>query len=252
MLVDTHAHLDAFSPQEVKEVVKRAFQAGVEQIVAVGCDITTSQSAVDLALAYKEVYATVGVHPHEAESFGQTTFQSLRTLVKAEKVVGVGECGLDFYRHHSSVKKQLAAFERQIELAIELDLPLIVHCRNAFKETLTLLQKARLGTFVMHCFSGSLELAHQFLKLGAFISLAGPVTFKNTRKSVEVAQKIQIEKLLVETDTPYLTPHPYRGKRNEPALLPLIARKIAETRGMSFEAVARATTENAKQVFGLD
>lgn len=251
MLVDTHAHLDAFSLQEVKEVIERAVQAGVEWIVAVGCDMLTGQLAIDLARDYRGIFATVGLHPHQAENFDRTTFQSLKRLARAEKVVGVGECGLDFYRHHSSVKKQLAAFEKQIELALELDLPLIVHCRDAFEETLTLLQKAKLDKLVIHCFSGSIELARQFIKLGAYISLAGPVTFKNAKKSVEVAQRVQIEKLLIETDAPYLTPYPYRGKRNEPAFLPLIARKIAKIRGISLETVAKATTENANRVFGM-
>lgn len=254
MLVDTHAHLS--DPQlalDIDSVVERARQAGVATIVNVGDNIERSSLAIAQAEKYSGMWAAVAIHPHEAESLSDESLEQLRAMAQHPKVVAIGEIGLDYYYDAPSHEIQKAAFRRQIELARELGLPIIVHDREAHADTLSILKEAASEgvTGVLHCFSGSYELAMQFIDLGFYISIAGTVTFKNARRPVEVASRIPCERLLIETDCPYLAPVPFRGKRNEPAYVRCTAQKIAELRGMTLEQLAQVTSENASRLFGF-
>ena len=255
MLIDTHAHLnDEIFAKDLKEVVARAREAGVKTIVNVGYDLPSSHKAVDIAGKYELCYAAVGVHPHDAETVTVTTYDELQRLLKMPKVVAIGEIGLDYYRDLSPRDRQQQVFREQISLAKENKMPITIHDRDAHGDILNILKEEQAGEFggILHCFSGSWEMAKVCMKLGFHISLAGPVTFKNARRLQEIAVKIPLDRLLVETDCPYLTPEPYRGKRNEPAYVADIAKFIAALRNMSFEELAGITTANAKEVFGLD
>jgi len=254
MLVDSHAHLN--DPQlagELSEVVERARQAGVMHIINVGDTVDGSRFAIDQAEQHSCVWAAVAVHPHEAASLDDHAAEQLREMSKNNKVVAIGEIGLDYYYENCDREVQKRAFERQIELALEVGLPIIVHSRDAHADVLSILKEAasRGVTGVLHCYSGSLELAMEFIDLGFFISIAGPVTFKNAKRPVEVASRIPLDRLLIETDCPYLAPVPVRGKRNEPAYVRYTAEKIAELRGVTLEELAEATTKNAARLFGI-
>lgn len=253
VLVDTHAHLD--DPQfehDLEETIRRAVAAGVHFIITVGTNITSSKSAVAIAEAYEGVFAAVGVHPHEAKETDKRTWEELRQLAKHPRVIAIGEIGLDFYRNLSPAPDQRRAFRAQLRMAKELGLPIIVHDRDAHREVLEMLQADGAGLQgVMHCFSGSLETAQEAIQMGFYISTAGSVTFPNAIRLREVIARVPLERLLVETDCPYLAPMPYRGRRNEPVYLRLIATKVAETRGISFQSIAQATTVNARRLFGF-
>ncbi len=254
MLIDTHAHLDLEEfAADFPEVLERAKENGVGWIVNIGYDLESSRRAVALARQFPQFYAAIGVHPHEAEGADEATWPVLTDLASEPKAVAVGEIGLDYYRDLSPRPRQQAVFRRQIALARELGRPVIIHDRDAHQDTLTILKEERAGELggVMHCFSGSWETAKECLKLGFYISIAGPVTFRNAPKVQEVAQKAPLDRLLVETDSPYLAPDPYRGKRNESAYVRLVAEKIASLRGIGFEQVAEATTANARRLFGI-
>jgi len=253
MLIDSHAHLDFSQFQSDRdEVIARAVDAGVTQIINVGTDLASSEASVSLAQRYPSVYATVGIHPHDAKTLTSEALNRLVQLASDEKVVAIGEIGLDFYRNLSPRHQQREAFRQQIRLAIELDMPVVVHDREAHAEVLKILQEEqahRVGG-VLHCFSGDLEMARGGLEMGFLISFAGPITYSGEKKQA-VAAQIPLERILVETDCPFLTPVPHRGRRNEPAYVRYVAEKIAEIRGISFEEVAEATSENARRVFGF-
>ncbi|HSR34189.1 MAG TPA: TatD family hydrolase [Anaerolineae bacterium] len=260
-LVDTHAHLDfAKFDADRPAVIERAKAAGVTTIINVGADLASSQRAVELAEQYDVVYAAVGVHPHDALKLDGAALGELRELAKQPKVVALGEIGLDFYRDLSPRDVQRRAFQAQLAWAAKLGRPVIVHDRDAHDEIMEILDDwaaalsnsplaGRLG--VLHTFSGDLSMAERAMDLGFYISISGPVTYKNARELPEIVQALPLERLLVETDCPFLTPHPYRGKRNEPAYVRLVAERIAELRGMSFDALALATTANARRLFEL-
>lgn len=255
MIFDSHAHLDDERfDGERDRIIARAKESGIELILNPGADLNTSLRAVNLAEKYEMIYAAVGVHPHDVKDMDEDTIQVLRALSNKEKVVAIGEIGLDFYYDHSPRELQRKWFRRQIELAKEVNLPMIIHDRDAHEETFKILKEYDAGTLgcVMHCYASSVEMAREYIKMGVYISLAGPVTFNNARKTYEVAKEIPLEWLLVETDSPYLTPVPYRGKRNEPAYVKLVAEKIAEAKGITLEEVARQTTLNAKKLFKID
>lgn len=253
ILIDTHAHLDDRRfEHDLEAVIRRAAGAGVSTILTVGADIASSRGAIAIAEAHKGVFAAVGVHPHEAKETDERTWRELRQLAKNPRVIAIGEIGLDFYHNLSPAPDQRRAFRAQLEVAHELGLPIIVHDRDAHREVLDILQVDGAGLRgVMHCFSGSLEMAQQAIKMGFYISTAGSVTFPNAVRLREVIAGVPLERLLVETDSPYLAPMPYRGRRNEPAYLGLIAAKVAETRGVSLQTIAQATTANARCLFGL-
>lgn len=254
MLFDSHAHLDDSRFDEDRDaVIKRAKEKGVQYILNPGADLNTSINAVSLAEEYDMIYAAVGVHPHDVKDMDEATLGIIKSFTSKEKVVAIGEIGLDFHYDHSPREDQRKWFRRQIELAKEVKLPIIVHDREAHGEVFDILKEYKAGEFgcVMHCYSSSLELAREYVKRGIYISLAGPVTFKNAAKTYEVAKEIPLEWLLVETDCPYLAPIPYRGKRNEPAYVRQVAEKIAEAKGISFEKVAQQTNENARRLFNI-
>ena len=254
MFFDSHAHLDDLKYNDDRnEMLKRARENGVSYIVNVGYDLPSSKRSVALAEQYDFIYAAVGIHPHDAEAEGAKGIEELALLASNPKVVAIGEMGLDYYRDLSPREIQKDMFRKQIGLALELKKPIIVHDREAHGDVMDILKEenARLAGGVLHCFSGSLEMARECLKMGFYISIAGPVTFNNARKLQEVAADVPMDRLLIETDAPYLTPEPNRGKRNESAFVVNVARKIAELKNITIEEVAAATTANAKKFFNI-
>ncbi|NMA01906.1 MAG: TatD family hydrolase [Clostridia bacterium] len=254
MLFDTHAHIEdkSFLGEE-DQVIKRAQEAGVSLILTIGYNYRHSIKAIELANKYDMVYATVGLHPHDAKYADQTFWDNLRKMADNPKVVALGEMGLDYYRDRSPRDIQREVFRTQINLARELKKPIVIHDRDAHQDVLDIIKEEKVNEIggVFHAYSGSWEMAKIVLDLGLYIAIGGPVTFKNARKVLEVAEKVPLDRLVLETDCPYLTPHPYRGKRNEPAYVKLVAEKIAEIRGISFEEVAHATKANGMRLFGI-
>ncbi|WZL73441.1 TatD family hydrolase [Clostridiaceae bacterium 35-E11] len=254
MLFDSHAHLDdARFDKDREQILKNAKENGITYIMNPGADFETSVKAVELASQYDMVYAAVGVHPHDAKDMDEMTLALLKGLAKKPKVKAIGEIGLDYHYDHSPRDIQKEWFKRQIQLAKTIALPIIIHDREANEDVMRILKKEKAFDtgVVLHCYSGSAELAKQYTKLGAYISIAGPLTYKNARKTVEVVDTIPLEYLFIETDSPYLTPMPHRGKRNEMAYVRYVAEKIAEIKKCSLEEVAYQTTENAKRFFRI-
>jgi len=253
MLTDSHAHLD-FSQfkNDREDVIARALDAGVTTMLNVGTDLASSEASVALAHRHLSIYAAVGIHPHDAKTLTPKVLGRLSELATDEKVVAIGEIGLDYYRNLSPMDQQRMAFRQQIRLAIKLDMPIVVHDRDAHADVLKILQEegAQRVRGVLHCFSGSLDMALKGLEMGFLISFAGPITYGGGKKQ-EIARKISLDKILVETDCPFLTPVPHRGKRNEPAYVRHVAEKIAGIRGISFDEVAEATSRNAARLFRL-
>ncbi|MBU1119339.1 TatD family hydrolase [Patescibacteria group bacterium] len=272
-LIDTHAHLEFKDfDNDREEVIKRAFDASVTKIITVGCDFLSHKKATDIAQKYNGVYACVGFHPDEVDRVGGNIngmevddYKSVQEKVKAHlssaleessKIVAIGECGLDYSRlkkgkEGDSKKKQEILFRAQIEYANEVKLPLIIHVRDAEDDAFTILKDYPETKGVLHCFGGSTEHAKQFLDMGFLISFTGIVTFKNADVVREVVKIVPLEKMMVETDCPFLAPEPHRGKRNEPAYVVEVARKIAEVKNVSFEQVSETTTKNAITFFNL-
>ncbi len=258
MLIDTHAHLDdARYDGDREAVIARAREAGIEALVTIGCDLATSRAAVGLADKYPFIYATVGVHPHEVKRIGDSWYEELRQLATHPKVVGYGEIGLDYHYDYSPREVQRERFREQIGLARELRLPVVIHTREAQEDTVAILREEMAGEVggVFHCFAGDAWLAKDALDLGFFLSFSGVLTFQNATMLREIVRTVPMDRLLVETDCPYLTPVPYRGKRNEPAHVRLVAEKLAEVKGtadpVSLEDIAQATTANAWRLFKI-
>ncbi|MBU8881427.1 TatD family hydrolase [Bacillus sp. FJAT-29790] len=255
MFFDTHAHLNAEQYNEdVNEVIDRARQEGVSHIVVVGFDRPTIEKAMELTEKYDFIYACVGWHPVDAIDMKDEDLQWIEELSSHPKVVALGEMGLDYYWDKSPKEIQKEVFRKQIQLAKKVKLPIVIHNREATADIVEILKEEGADEVggIMHCFSGSPEIAQECVNMNFYISLGGPVTFKNAKKPKEVAEVIPLEKLLIETDCPYLTPHPYRGKRNEPSYVKLVAEEIAEIKKISLEEVAKATTDNAKKLFGIN
>ncbi|MBS4535164.1 TatD family hydrolase [Clostridium sp. D2Q-14] len=254
MLFDTHAHLDDDRFDKDRErIIENFKEDGIEMIVNPGADIASSVKAVSLAKKYENIYAAVGVHPHEVDTMDENTIEVLRELAQNEKVVAIGEIGLDYYYDNSPRDIQKKWFREQIRLAKEVDLPIIIHDRDAHEDTYNILKEENDDRLrgIMHCYQSSLEMSQQFIDLGFYISLAGPVTFKKAKTPKEVAAGISLDRLLIETDSPYLTPTPNRGKRNEPAYVRYVAGMIAELKGISYNEVVKQTNENAKKIFAI-
>ncbi|MED4561107.1 TatD family hydrolase [Bacillus altitudinis] len=255
MLFDTHAHLNAEQYNEdLEQVIERAKSEKVEKIVVVGFDRPTITRAMELIEAYDFMYAAVGWHPVDAIDMTDEDLAWIKELSQHEKVVAIGEMGLDYYWDKSPKDVQKEVFRRQIALAKEVNLPIIIHNRDATEDVVTILKEegaTEVGG-IMHCFTGSLEIAKACMEMNFYISFGGPVTFKNAKKPKEVVKDIPSDRLLIETDCPYLTPAPFRGKRNEPSYVKYIAEQIAELREISFEELAALTTENAKKVFRIN
>lgn len=254
MLIDTHAHLEMREFRDNREeVITRARDAGIQYIVTIGTTVESSREAVLLAEKYDFVYAAVGIHPHEAKDVLHPAYEVLRRLARHKKVVAYGEIGLDYHYELSQRSVQQRKFRDQLREARELGLPVIIHDREAHDDTLRILSEEwspELGG-VMHCYSGDAEFAKKMIALGFAISIAGPVTFPKAEGLREVVRTTPIEHLLIETDAPYLAPQPVRGKRNEPAYLRYTAEAIAEIKGLTFDDVARITSFNAMQLFGI-
>lgn len=294
MLFDSHAHInnDTFTEEEREALIADIEASDLSYVMDIGFDLPSSEQAVKDAQRLTWCYAAVGVHPHDTKTMDEDVLSRIRELAGEEKVKAIGEIGLDFYYNKSEAEDQRYWFRRQIQLANELKMPIVIHSREADQETMDILKEE--GAFsneraswfpkrpgpahqseagsctglpdcdaaeatsekdcrvLLHCFSGSRELAEQYVKLGATISIAGPVTYKNNRKTTEVVAAIPIEYLLVETDSPYLTPEPFRGRKNKPPYVEHTARRVALIKGMEYEEVCRRTLENAKRFFGIE
>jgi len=253
MLTDTHAHLQWVSfDKDRKKTISRAREVDVNCIVNIGFDLNGSREAIELAENNEGLYATIGIHPHNASQLNESVLDELRRLSENPKAVAIGEIGLDYYRNLSPREAQKRAFEAQLLLAQELKLPVVIHDREAHADTYEMLSKFK-GKIkgIMHCFSGSREMAEQCVKSDFYISFAGPVTFPKSHKLQEIAKCTDLNKILLETDSPWLAPQEMRGKRNEPAFLVFIAKKIAELKGITLHELAEATTQNAKEIFHL-
>ncbi|MCM3676353.1 MULTISPECIES: TatD family hydrolase [Peribacillus] len=255
MLFDTHVHVNAEQfNEDLEDVIERAKEAGVNNMVVVGFDRPTIIRAMELIEAYDFMYAAVGWHPVDAIDMTEEDLQWIEELSNHPKVVAIGEMGLDYHWDKSPKEVQMEVFRKQIRLAKKVGLPIIIHNREATADIVHILKEeeaSRVGG-IMHCFSGSAETALECINMNFYISLGGPVTFKNARKPKEVAAAVPLDRLLIETDCPYLAPHPYRGKRNEPSYVKLVAEQIAEIKQLTIEEVSQATTENAKKLFGIN
>lgn len=256
-MIDSHAHLDFDDfERDLGDVILRAKDNGVLGIVNVGIDIESSRKSLELAKKYNGViFAAGGFHPHDATKLDDKNLEALRWLCAEFEIKAIGECGLDYYKQYSPKDVQMRAFRAQIELAQYYEKPIIVHARAAFDDALKIVKEYKKRgklTGVFHCFSGDIGVADEVLRLGFLLGIAGPVTFKNASKLIDVVKYAPLDSILLETDAPFLTPHPHRGKRNEPAYIPLIAEKIAELKRVSLEEVDRRTSLNATLLFGLD
>lgn len=255
MFIDSHAHLDDNRFDADRDLlINNLKENGIDIAVNIGADFKSSINSVELSKKYENIYASVGIHPHSADEVDDNTLRKIKELAQNEKVVAIGEIGLDYYYDNSPRDIQRECFKKQLELAKEVNLPVVIHSREASQETFDIIQEAQDGTLrgVMHCYSGSVEMAEEYInKLGFYISIGGPVTFKNARIVKEVAQSVPLDKLLIETDCPYLTPEPYRGKRNEPMFVKYTAQEIAKLRETTIEELAEATSRNAKTLFGI-
>lgn len=252
-IFDTHCHLN--HPDlinDLDKILKDAKEVGVDGFLVVGFDKQTSIDAIEIAKKYNNVYAAIGFHPTEIEDLSEEDFLLVMEMLSNKKVVALGEIGLDYYwiKDKEKQEKQKQYFIRQIKYANKYNLPIVVHCRDAIEDCYNILKDNEvINKGVLHCFSSSFEMATKFIKLGYYIGLDGPVTFTNSKTPKEVARQIPLEKLLVETDCPYLTPHPFRGKRNEPKFITLIIDEIAKIRNVDSDTISEATFENAKKLF---
>jgi TatD DNase family protein len=254
MLIDTHAHLDfpEFA-EDLEAVLERAKKAGVEEVVTIGISLASSEKATELADRYPEIYATVGIHPHDALSLSEQHLAALETLARKRRVVAIGEVGLDYYRDRRPRAVQRECLRQQLEVACKTRLPVVFHIREAHTDFFTIVTDyvALLEGVVLHCFSGDWAVAKRCLDMGFYLSIPGTVTFPKAEKQQEVVRRAPLDRLLLETDAPYLAPVPYRGKVNEPAFTRYTAEKVAALRGCSLEEVARQTTANAHAVFRI-
>ena len=253
MLFDTHAHYDsgAFNADRM-EVLASMLEQGVELILNPGCDLETSRTAVSLANAFDFVYAAVGVHPSDCETYTDQVEEELRALAADPKVKAIGEIGLDYYwKDNAPAEVQKAVFRRQMELARQLKLPVIIHDREAHRDCLEIVKEFPDVTGVYHCYSGGIEDAKTLVKMGWMLSFTGVVTYKNARKSLEVLEMLPMDRIMIETDSPYLTPEPFRGKRNDSSKVRYVAETIARVKGLDVDEVIRLTTENGKRFFHI-
>ena len=252
-MIDSHSHLfEEEFENDLEDCIKRCKENNVNKILLVGFSYSTNRKALELSKKYDIFYPTAGIHPDEADNNYLEKIEDLKEFVKNNKVYTIGECGIDYHYTKENAEIQKIIFKAQIELSIEMNLPLIIHMRDATADTYNILKEYK-GKIkgVMHCYSGSLEMAYEFIKLGLHISLGGPVTFKNAKEPKEVAKNIPLDKLLIETDCPFLAPTPFRGKRNESSYVKLVAEEIANLRGISFEELEEATENNTKELFKL-
>lgn len=250
-IFDSHAHYDDSKFDSCREeIFEKIFSNGVVGVINCGCDLKSSLKALNFSVKYPQVYAAVGIHPHEAEDAGKNDILLLSDMLSDPKCVAVGEIGLDYHYDFSPRDIQRDVFEKQLQLAKEKDMPVIIHDREAHEDTLELLKKYR-PKGVVHCFSGSAEMAKEVVKLGMYIGLGGAVTFKNAKKPVSVAAIVPDDRLLIETDCPYMAPIPFRGKINDSSLIPYTAQVIASVRGTTAQEILDLTCKNAKELFNI-
>lgn len=253
-LFDSHCHLEnGRFEEDLPEVLARMKDAGVNRSILAGSDMETSEQIVALTKEHAHVYGVVGIHPHDAKTWTDDCADRLAQWVKEERIVGIGEIGLDYYYDHSPRGVQKEVFVKQLLLARELDMPAVFHVRDAHGDVLDLLRanRSQLPAGVVHCYSGSVESAREYLDMGFYISFAGPITFKNANKLLDVAKYVPQDRILVETDSPYLAPVPMRGRRNEPTFVQYVAQTVAELRGISAEEMAQAAFENTCRLFRI-
>ena len=251
MYFESHAHYDdeRFDEDRYALIERLYNECGVHNIINIGADIPSSERSIALADKYDFIYAAVGVHPHEADSLNEENFKHLKELTKHKKVVAVGEIGLDFYYDNSPRDIQRYWFKRQLELAKEIRLPVVIHCRDASQECFDIIKESGVRRGVIHCYSGSPEMAEEYVKMGFKIGVGGVVTFKNSKKLVETVERIPMESILIETDSPYLAPIPFRGERNDSSNLKYVVKKIGEIKNLTPEEVADITSNNAVELF---
>lgn len=251
-LIDTHSHVDMLEGISIEDAIKNAKENGVKKIIVPCAYPKDVDKIFELVNKYDELYGLLGVHPSEAKDWDDELIDRIKNYSDNPKIVGIGEIGLDYYWDKSFVDLQKEVFIKQIKLANELNLPICVHDREAHKDTFDILKEYNKGSkVVMHCFSGSVEFARECIKEGWYLALGGVVTFKNAVKMKEVAADIPLDRLLLETDAPYLTPVPYRGKENQPAYVRFVAEEIAKIRNVSFENIVQASSQNAEKVFAI-
>ena len=254
MFVDTHSHL--FYPNfkdDLDEVIKRAGEAGVDYIIVPATDLVTAKEVINLTEKYDNIFGAVGIHPHETKEWNSALISKIEALASNEKIVAIGEIGLDYYYDYSPKEKQIEAFKSQIDLALKLDLPVIIHNRDSDVDMMKII-----GSYCgsglkaqFHCFNGSLKDAIELMHMNYMISFTGNITFKKADELIEVLKHVRIDQILLETDSPFLTPVPYRGKRNEPSYVKYVAEKVAEVHNMSVEEVGRITSFNSFRMFGI-
>ncbi len=250
-LIDTHCHINLKDfNEDFGDVIER-IETRLESVINVGFDLKSSEESVKLSNKYESIYATVGIHPHDASTYDGFAEARLRELAKNPKVLAIGEIGLDYYRNLSPKEIQKEVFKKQIELALEIGKPVVIHCRDAYEDTINILKEYKNIKGIMHSYSGSYETA-KILMDRFYFSISGPVTFKNAVTLREMVEKLPIEKILVETDSPYLTPEPFRGKRNEPCYVEYVAKMVAEIKGVSYDEIIKITNENTKKAFGME
>ena len=253
MLFDSHAHLnDEAFDQDRAELLETFRDAGVGLVMNAGCSLASSREGIALAEAYPWIYCSVGTHPDTADEVNEEVLEVYRQMCSHPKVKAIGEIGLDYYYETIHRDAQMKAFRMQMQLAEELDMPVIVHERDAHEDGMSIVKEFPKVKGVFHCYSGSAEMARQLVDMGWYIGFTGVLTFKNARKAVETAASIPLERILLETDCPYMAPEPYRGKRNHPGYLPKMAEKLAQIRGIPVEKAIRATTENAKRLYRIE
>jgi len=253
MLFDTHAHLnDSRFDENRDELIASLIPNGIGAYCEIGYDAKSSVKACELSEKYDFIYAAAGVHPHDTDEMTNADMDTLQKLCARPKVVALGEIGLDYYYDNSLRENQRFWFDAQLSLASELDIPCVIHTRDAYADTLDILKAHKENTGIIHCYSGSVETAKILLDLGWYISFAGPLTFKNATTALDVARFVPDDRILIETDSPYLAPVPYRGKTNTPVYVAEVAKKLAEVRGESFEKIADITFANAKKVYRID
>ena len=251
-LIDAHGHLNDEKFDDVSAVVDRAKERGVIAHVCASCNLSSSKKAVELAKQFDIVYAAVGFHPENVNEFDKNLISEIEKLAKNDKVVAIGEIGLDYYYERETKEEQKEIFANQIDLANKLNLPVVIHSREAMGDTLEILKKhSPKKESLMHCYGGSIESARELMKLGFSFSFGGLLTFKNATNVIEVVKQIPIERILLETDCPYMTPVPYRGQRNEPSYIVYTADMLAKIKGLTLEEVAKVTTQNARRLFGI-
>ena len=250
MYIDSHCHLLSTEYDDVDSEIKKAIKSGVFKMIVNGYDVKSSKEAIVLSKKYNEIYASVGIGPENIDDLNENYKEEIENIVKTEKIVSIGEIGLDYYWTKENKEKQIEVFRNMLDIAKKYNLPVIVHCRDAFLDTYNILKEYGVKG-ILHCYSGSIEMAKEFIKIGFLIGVGGIVTFKNAKTIKEVVKKIPISSISLETDSPYLSPEPNRGKKNNPSNLVYIARKIAELKEISIDDVINHTNSNIEALFDL-